>query len=161
MFDRDIRQSTRRAGWPLAIAAVGIFLWVGAAAAPARADSTFERGFEDQMGRILAYEAVNLGKNILFQGIVHPARHGGYGGHGAHPGHGYDYRPSHGYPPGYAYGHGYGKGHKKHKHYVHHPRRHVPHYTHEYGPRPYHKPAHSWRRPHRPHRGHHDGCDHY
>jgi hypothetical protein len=34
-------------------------------AAPARADSNFERGFENELGRILARETVHLGKHAL------------------------------------------------------------------------------------------------
>ena len=85
---RNLRQSRRRAVWPLVLATVGVFVLVGTSATPAQADSNFERGFEDQMGRILAYEAVNLGKHALFQGVVQPYRgHGDdhhYSRHGVH-----------------------------------------------------------------------------
>ena len=76
---RKLRHSRRRAVWPLVLATVGAFVLVGTTATPAQADSNFERGFEDQMGRILAYEAVNLGKHVLFQGVFQP-----YPGHGDH-----------------------------------------------------------------------------
>lgn len=115
MRNRDVRKPGR-AGWPLFVAAIGSFLWLGATAAPARADSNFERGFEDQMGRILAYEAVNLGKAVLFQGVVHPAVHHG---------------PSH---SGYG-GHGYGPGYTANPTVVYDYRR-APVHTHDYGKRP-------------------------
>ncbi len=70
----NLRHSRRRAVWPLVLATVGAFVLVGTSARPAQADSNFERGFEDQMGRILAYEAVNLGKHVLFQGVFQPYR---------------------------------------------------------------------------------------
>jgi len=49
-----------------------------AAAAPAAADSNFERGFEDQLGRIAAVEAVNLGKHVLLGGVGAYSAHAGY-----------------------------------------------------------------------------------
>lgn len=73
----ELRRSRRTLGWPLVAAALAAFLWVGTAAAPASADSNFRRGFEDQMGRIMAYEAVNLGKAVIFQGVVQPVVYGG------------------------------------------------------------------------------------
>lgn len=68
---RNARNTRRWGGWPLAAAAIGAFFLSGATATAARADSNFERGFEDQMGRILAFEAVSLGKQVLFQGVAH------------------------------------------------------------------------------------------
>ena len=59
-------------GWPLCLRRPSGALLRGGQS-PARrpsADSNFERGFEDQLGRILAYETVNLGKHVLFQGVV-------------------------------------------------------------------------------------------
>jgi hypothetical protein len=107
--DLELRKSGHWSGWPLLAAALAAFLWVGAAAAPARADSNFRRGFEDQMGRIMAYEAVNLGKAVIFQGVVHPAVYGGghASGYGHAPAHAprptvYDYRPV----PVYTHDHG-------------------------------------------------------
>jgi hypothetical protein len=49
-----------------------------AATAPAAADSNFERGFEDQLGRIAAVEAVNLGKHVLLGGVGAYSAHAGY-----------------------------------------------------------------------------------
>ena len=71
LIHRDVCKTGRRGGWPLAAAAIGAFLLVGTTAAPAQADSNFERGFEDQLGRIFAFEAVNLGKHVLFQSGAH------------------------------------------------------------------------------------------
>ena len=72
--NRDVRKTGRWGMWPLAAAAIGAFLLVGTTAAPAQAGSGFEHGFEDQLGRIFAFEAVNLGKHVLFQGVSHPYR---------------------------------------------------------------------------------------
>ncbi|HVN40249.1 MAG TPA: hypothetical protein VMW19_18970 [Myxococcota bacterium] len=52
----------------LAIAVVAI----AGVARTARADSHFENGFEDQLGRILAFEAVQAGKAVLFHGAAVP-----------------------------------------------------------------------------------------
>src|SRR5262245_60794786 len=41
-------------------------------ATTARADSHFDNGFEDQLGRILAFEVVQAGKALLFQGVAVP-----------------------------------------------------------------------------------------
>lgn len=79
LSNRDVHESRRWVGWPVAVAAIGAFLLVGSAA-PAKADSNFSRGFEDQMGRILAYEAVNLGKHVLFQGVAQSVNHRPYRG---------------------------------------------------------------------------------
>jgi len=108
----ELRESRHGAGWPLVAAALAAFLWVGTAAAPARADSNFRRGFEDQMGRIMAYEAVNLGKAVIFQGVVHPAVYGG------------THAPGYGHAPAYA---------PRPTVYDHRP---VPVYTHDHGRRP-------------------------
>jgi hypothetical protein len=72
--NRDVRKTGRWGMWPLAAAAIGAFILVGTAPAPAQAGSGFEHGFEDQLGRIFAFEAVNLGKHMLFQGVSHPYR---------------------------------------------------------------------------------------
>ncbi|MGH0032819.1 MAG: hypothetical protein ACQGVC_23745 [Myxococcota bacterium] len=149
-----MRDRTTR--WSFALAVLGTFLWVGATAAPAHADSNFERGFEDQLGRILAYEAVNAGKEILFHGIVHPVHYDqrsyGYRDYGYRD-HGYrDRHPrAHAGPQVYRYP-GY---------------RQVPVHTHQHGPRPYrfgrsdhrghgHAKYESRHRSHGWHRGHRD-----
>jgi hypothetical protein len=109
LSDRTLRPAGLRVAGPAAAALfIGAFLLLQAAPTPARADSYFERGFEDQMGRILAYEAVNLGKHILVHGVIHPypAVHHGYGGHPSYGG----YHPS----MSYAYGYGDGRHHRKH-----------------------------------------------
>jgi len=59
-------------------------------AGPARARNDFQNGFEDQLGRIAAYGAVNLGLHVLAGG--------GY--YGPPP-------PLRYYPPGYAHGYAY------------------------------------------------------
>ena len=51
----------------LAIAATGIF-----SAQPAQAKNDFANGFEDQLGRIAAYEAVSFGKFVISGGAIHP-----------------------------------------------------------------------------------------
>ncbi len=100
--NRDVRKTGRWGGCPLAAAAIAAFLLAGTTAAPAQADSNFEHGFEDQLGRILAFEAVNLGKHLLFQGVSHPYRgthhrsydrgdHHRYVHYGDHRGHGRHY----------------------------------------------------------------------
>jgi hypothetical protein len=102
LSDRDVRLA-RRAGWPVAVTAfIGAFVLLAAAPAPARADSNFERGFEDQMGRILAYEAVNLGKHILVRGVLHPH-------HAVHHGSPYPYPYPYAY---YGSDRHYGGGHR-------------------------------------------------
>ncbi len=104
--NRDVRKTGRWGGWPLAAAAIGAFLLAGATAAPAQADSNFEHGFEDQLGRIFAFEAVNLGKHVLFQSVAHPYRdrhhrsydsrdHHRYVRYEGHHGHGKHYWKSH------------------------------------------------------------------
>ena len=50
----------------LAIAATGIF-----SAQPAQAKNDFANGFEDQLGRIAAYQAVSFGKFVLSGGAIH------------------------------------------------------------------------------------------
>jgi hypothetical protein len=98
-------------------------------AAPASADSNFERGFEDQMGRILAYETVNLGKHVLFQGVA-----SSHYGHDTYRGDHYRYA----YEPKR-----YERRHRRHHRYQdRHDRRHRKH----------------WKRHHRGHRGHHRDC---
>jgi hypothetical protein len=127
LSDRSVRLARRRAGGLVAASAfIGAFLLVGAAPTSARADSNFERGFEDQMGRILAYEAVNLGKHILVRGVLqpHPAYYGSHGGHPPYAVYGGDHRYgwNSGYDHGKRYDHdrGYWKrGHRKHFHHHH------------------------------------------
>jgi hypothetical protein len=103
---------------------IGTFLLLQGAPAPARADSNFERGFEDQMGRILAYEAVNLGKHILVRGVLHPYPAVYYPAPAVvHPGPAVYYggNPSYGYQPYVSYV-SYGGDHHggHHKHWKHH-----------------------------------------
>jgi hypothetical protein len=129
MRDRKLRQSRRRALGPLTLAALGAFLWVGASAAPARADSNFERGFEDQMGRIMAYEAVNLGKAILFQGVVHPAVHHDTHGHGYAPTTQVVYRDR--YVPVHTHAHGKRPVRWGHDDHRRHPGKHYGHAKHD------------------------------
>ena len=78
---RNQTETERRIPWRLWLLCGGTLALFGAAA-PASADSNFERGFERELGRILAHEAVNAGKAVLFQGVVNPYGHG-Y----AHPAH--------------------------------------------------------------------------
>jgi len=79
--NRDVSGSrgAGSAGWAfrgLALAGFGTALMLGLAlAAPAAADSNFERGFEDQLGRIAAVEAVHLGKHLLLHGAGHHVVH--------------------------------------------------------------------------------------
>lgn len=102
--NQDVRKTKSWGGWPLAAAAIGAFLVAGTMATPAEADSNFEHGFEDQLGRIFAFEAVNLGKHVLFQSAAHTSwdnhrdrHHGGYNRHHryvryeGHNGHGKHY----------------------------------------------------------------------
>lgn len=138
MRNRRTFGSRRGIGAPLALAAIGAFVWMGMAA-PARADSNFERGFEDQMGRILAYEAVNLGKHILFEGVVHPATYGHTPAHG--PGYAYETRPH----PTQVQVH-YTRNEVRYPGY-----RRVPQHTHEHGARPWRFDRHD--------RGNHYGHD--
>lgn len=86
----------------VAVATLGL---VGAA--PARAENDFANGFEDQLGRIVAHQAVGLGF-LLLSGGLQPQRvwHDPYSGYGhARP---YSYRPPrrvyrrHGHDHGYA-----------------------------------------------------------
>jgi hypothetical protein len=125
-----VKSGSRRAGAAAALC-IGAFLLLQGAPAPARADSNFERGFEDQMGRILAYEAVNLGKHILVRGVLHPypaVYHGGnpsYGGYQPYMSYGGDdhhdrwrgdrhHWRRHDHDRGY-----WGRGHRKHGHHHH------------------------------------------
>ena len=131
------------------------FLFAGVAAAPAQADSNFERGFEDQMGRILAYEAVNLGKHILFQGVVAPYQT-------AHQGYRYDHRYDRGdryRTPAY-----YGDHYRKPRYVKRHPGPKHDHWRRYDHDRHYWKKEKRHRRHHRHHRRHHrphhdDDCD--
>jgi hypothetical protein len=68
-------RTIRRIPWRLVLLCGGTLLLFGAAA-PASADSNFSRGFENELGRVLAHEAVLAGKAVLFQGVVHPYAHG-------------------------------------------------------------------------------------
>ena len=72
---RNQTRSERRIPWRLWLLC-GTTLALFGAAAPASADSNFERGFERELGRILAHEAVNAGKAVLFQGVVQPYAYG-------------------------------------------------------------------------------------
>jgi hypothetical protein len=146
LSDRNACLAARAEG---SIAATAIF--VGAflllQAAPARADSNFERGFEDQMGRILAYEAVNLGKHILVRGVIQP--YPAYPAYPAYPVYPapavyYGGHPGYGYQPYVSYGddHRHGGGYREDRW-----RRH----DHDRG---------YWGRGHRKHHHHHDHHDH-
>ena len=128
MRDRNVRRTKRSGVWPLTLAALGTFLWVGASASPARADSNFERGFEDQMGRIMAYEAVNLGKAILFQGVVH-----GGSGHGQAYDYGHTVQPTvYTYRPAVpVHTHEHGKRPVRWSGYDQHPGKHLGHHKHD------------------------------
>jgi len=55
---------------------------MGLLAAPAHAGSEFDDGFEDQLGRLFAYEAFSLGRWIVGSAYAHAA-------YGPHP-HGYE-----------------------------------------------------------------------
>ncbi len=82
---RNEQTSKRRIPWRLVWLCGGTLALFGAAAPASAGDTNFERGFERELGRILAHEAVNAGKAILFQGIVHPDAHLQYAGHRGHP----------------------------------------------------------------------------
>jgi hypothetical protein len=98
MRNERTSETIRRIPWRLVLLCGGTLLLFGAAA-PASADSNFERGFERELGRILAHEAVNAGKAVLFQGVVHPYAHASH------------YRtPRHEYYDDY-------RGHDHHRHY--------------------------------------------
>ncbi len=83
-------QSSMLHPWSLGRSAVLAFaLALGAVslpATPAQARDEFENGFEDQIGRLLAFEAYRVGRVIL----------GGHAPYGGHRGDYYDYgRPRH------------------------------------------------------------------
>ncbi len=65
----SIVRGSQRSTWHVAGLALGAALLMGASA---RADGDFENGFEDQMGRILAFEAVQAAKAVLFYGAPVP-----------------------------------------------------------------------------------------
>ena len=138
------RHSRRRAVWPLVLATVGAFVLVGTSATPAQADSNFERGFEDQMGRILAYEAVNLGKHALFQGVVQPY-------HGYRDDHRYSRRDDRHRQGKHFTRYDRGRG-PSHDHWQRHDADHWRHYRHEQRQHYSHRVRH--------HR-HHRHCQHY
>ncbi len=62
-----------------AVAALAVALGALAlSAAPAQARDEFENGFEDQIGRLLAFEAYRVGSVILGGGYPYAGYHGGY-----------------------------------------------------------------------------------
>jgi hypothetical protein len=65
----SIVRGSERSTWRVAGLALGAALLMGASA---RADGDFENGFEDQLGRILAFEAVQAAKAVLFYGAPVP-----------------------------------------------------------------------------------------
>ena len=71
-----IRNRTRRVGL-LAAACVAV-IGIGAAQ-PAHASNDFRNGFEDQLGRLFAFEAFRLGQGILAQALAGPPVAVGYG----------------------------------------------------------------------------------
>jgi hypothetical protein len=76
MRNRKLSPSRQRARWSAIAAALGPVLLAGLlTAAPARADGAFERGFENELGRILAHETVHLGRHVLFHGAAPYAVH--------------------------------------------------------------------------------------
>ena len=69
------RNRTRRVGLLAACAAaIGI-----GAAQPAHASNDFANGFEDQLGRLFAFEAFRLGQGILAHALAGPPVAIGYG----------------------------------------------------------------------------------
>jgi hypothetical protein len=69
MRKREVSQSRRSVRWSAVAAAFGAVLVAGLlSAGPARADSDFQRGFEHELGRILAHETVHLGKHVIYHG---------------------------------------------------------------------------------------------
>lgn len=151
MTKERIQRGTRRPmPWRLMLLCGGTLLLFGAASAPAHADSNFERGFERELGRILAHEAVNAGKAILFHGVVHPhatpVHYGHRDRHYRDRRHRDDHRPYRVYRTHHRdHRYGYWDDHRKHKkHWKKHKREHR-----------------KERRKHRRHRDHHDCRDHY
>jgi hypothetical protein len=99
----------RRRAWRTALAALAVCAGVGlVTASPARADNDFRNGFEDQLGRLLAWEVFRVGHVVLQGGYPyyapehrarpHPRhrprwRHDDHHGHRGHPcNHGFDRR---------------------------------------------------------------------
>lgn len=76
MTNKRTDHSGKPLPWRLVLLCGGTLTLLGIAAAPAAADSNFERGFERELGRILAHEAVSAGKAVLYHGGVKHARHG-------------------------------------------------------------------------------------
>lgn len=68
-IQNSIVRGSGRSSWRVAGLALGAALLMGASA---RADGDFENGFEDQMGRLLAFEAVQAAKAVLFYGAPVP-----------------------------------------------------------------------------------------
>lgn len=69
---------TRRIG--TAVASLKAVLGIGLlGATPARAENDFANGFEDQLGRLVAFEAFQLGRFVLGSAFAVPAAHYGYG----------------------------------------------------------------------------------
>ena len=63
-----LHRSSRRAS-RIASLALATALLCGIAT-PARAGSHFENGYEDQLGRLLAFETVAVGRALLFPGVA-------------------------------------------------------------------------------------------
>lgn len=62
-----------------AVAALAVALGaIALSAAPAQARDEFENGFEDQIGRLLAFEAYRVGSVILGGGYPYAGYYGGY-----------------------------------------------------------------------------------
>jgi len=152
MRNERTSETLRRIPWRLVLLCGGTLLLFGAAA-PASADSNFERGFEHELGRILAHEAVNAGKAVLFHGVVHPYADHGY--QQARHGYSYDTHRRHRYVEHKRRHRGWKRRH--HRHHGHSFKRYV---RDDY----YYDDDHRRHRKHKKHRKHHrgDGCnDHY
>ena len=70
------QQRTRRSQ---RVSFLPVLALMGLLAAPAHAGSEFDDGFEDQLGRLFAYEAFSLGKWIVGSAYAHAAQPHGYG----------------------------------------------------------------------------------
>jgi hypothetical protein len=128
---REVWETQRLGPWSLA-AALGAVLFAGLlTATPARADSNFERGFENEMGRILAHETVALGKHVIAQASGVP-----YAVHATVRGEPYrdDYEPQRRHRHFHRYAE---RGHRKHakRHHGRHHRHHEGQYSRDCGGR--------------------------
>jgi hypothetical protein len=117
---------------------------IGAGAA--EAGDAFERGFQDELGRITAHEAVHLGRAVLGEVLLVDHDHGYRGSYG--------YRPI---PCG-----GYWTGSREHRHHYHHHHKHKhKHHAHHHDDGPPWGYAWGYRARHDHHGHHRAGRHHY